>query len=170
MRARTITTIVVLGALAIPVSASARVDSDYHAQATPNATTGGSSDSSQPAGSSHYSSVNSITGASSQSSQPAGSSHYSSVNSITGGSSGSSQPGGSQDLSPGYSSLNAITGTPSSEPTLVSGSPVSTDDGFDWLSGAIGAAAAMALVALSGAAFLTVRRRTAVSASTASLS
>jgi hypothetical protein len=170
MRARTITTIVVLGALAIPVSASARVDSDYHAQSTPNAITGGSSDSSQPAGSSDYSSVNSITGGSSQSGQPTGSSDYSSVSSITGGSGESSQPVGSQDVSSGYSSLNAITGTPSSEPTLVSGSPASLDDGFDWLSGAIGAAAAMALVALGGAAFLTVRRRTAVAPSPASTS
>jgi hypothetical protein len=144
MSARTITTIVVLGALAIPVSASA--------------------------GGSDYSSVNSITGGSSQSSQPAGSSDYSSVNSVTGGSSQSSQPAGSQDVGSGYSSLNAITGTPPSEPTLVSGSPASTDDGFDWLSGAIGAAAAMALVALGSAAFLTVRRRTAVAPSPASTS
>ena len=148
MRARTITTIVVLGALAIPVSASARVDSDYHAQATPNAIMGGSSDSSQPAGGSAYSSVNSITGGSVESSQPAG----------------------SQDVGSGYSSLNAISGPSSSEPTLVSGSPAGTDDGFDWLSGAIGAAAAMALVALGGAAVLTVRRRTAVAPSPASTS
>jgi hypothetical protein len=57
-----------------------------------------------------------------------------------------------------------------SDTTLVSGSPASTDDGFDWLSAAIGAAAAMALVALGGAAFLTVRRRTAVAPSPASTS
>ena len=123
MRARTITTIVVLGALAIPVSASAQADSDY-----------------------------------------------SSANSITGGSSESSQPVGSQDLSSGYSSLNATAGPPSSEPTPVSGSPASADDGFDWFSGGIGAAAAMALVALGGVAFLTVHRRTTVSPSTASIS
>ena len=148
MRARTITTIVVLGALAIPVSASAQVDSDYHPQATPNAITGGSSDSSQPAGGSDYSSVNSLTGGSSESSQPVR----------------------LQDVSSGYSSLNAISGPPSSEPTPVSDSPASTDGGFDWLSAAIGAAAAMALVALGGAAFLTVRRRTAVAPSPASTS
>lgn len=138
MRARTITTIVVLGALAIPVSASAEsVESDY---ATPNAITGGSSDSSQPVGDSDYSSVNAITGASNE----------------------SSQPGGSQDVGSGYSSLNAITG-PTDEPTFVSGPPPDTADGFDWASAGIGAGAAMALVALGGAALLTVRRRTAVS-------
>jgi hypothetical protein len=55
-----------------------------------------------------------------------------------------------------------------SDTTLVSGS--NADDGFDWLSAAIGAAAAMALVGLGAAAFLTVRRRTAVSPSAASTS
>ena len=50
---------------------------------------------------------------------------------------------------------------PASDTTLVSGSPADADDGFDWLSAAIGAAAATALVALGAAAFLTVRRRTA---------
>ena len=59
---------------------------------------------------------------------------------------------------------------PASDTTLVSGSPTGADDGFDWLSAAIGAAAAMALVGLGAAAFLTVRRRTAVSPSTASTS
>ena len=57
-----------------------------------------------------------------------------------------------------------------SDTTLASGSPADAHDGFDWLSAAIGAAAATALVALGGAAFLTVRRRTAVSPSTASTS
>jgi hypothetical protein len=90
---------------------------------------------------------------------------YSSVNAITGGSEQSSQPVGSSD----YSSVNSITGASSSEPVTVPGSPA-TDDGFDWLSAAIGAAAAMALAALAGAAFLTVRRRTAVSPSPASTS
>jgi hypothetical protein len=54
--------------------------------------------------------------------------------------------------------------------TLVSGSPAHADGGFDWPSATIGAAAATALVALGAAAFLTVRRRTAVSPSTASTS
>ena len=54
--------------------------------------------------------------------------------------------------------------------TLVSGSPAHADGGFDWLSATIGAAAATALVALGAAAFLTVRRRTTVSPSTASTS
>jgi hypothetical protein len=61
-------------------------------------------------------------------------------------------------------------GIPASGTTLASGSPADTGDGFDWLSAAIGGAAAMALVALGGAAFLTIRRRTAVSPSTASTS
>jgi hypothetical protein len=137
MRARTITTIVVLGALAIPVSASANLDTSY---TTPNAITGGSSDSSQPAGVSDYSSVNSITPPPTESSPASGSSNASS----------------------GHSSLNAITG-PADEPTFVSGPPPNTADGFDWASAGIGAGAAMALVALGGAALLTVRRRTATS-------
>jgi hypothetical protein len=61
-------------------------------------------------------------------------------------------------------------GVPASDTTLASGSPADTDAGFDWLSAAIGAAAATALVALGGAAFLTVRRRTAVSPSPGSTS
>ena len=84
--------------------------------------------------------------------------------------SGTSQTGPTEQVSPGYPSSSAITGTPSSEPTLVSSSPGNPDDGFNWLSAAIGAAAAMALGALGGAAFLTVRRRTAVSPSTAAMS
>jgi hypothetical protein len=59
----------------------------------------------------------------------------------------------------GYSSVNAISGTPASEPTLVTGSPAGTSDGFDWVSALVGAGAAMALAALGGAALLTVRRR-----------
>jgi hypothetical protein len=94
---------------------------------------------------------------------------YSSVNAITGGSEQSSQPAGSPDVGSGYSSLNSITGASSSEPVTVPSSPA-TDDGFDWLSAAIGAAAAMALAALAGAAFLTIRRRAAVSPSPASTS
>jgi hypothetical protein len=53
---------------------------------------------------------------------------------------------------------------------LVSRSPASASDGFDWGSAAVGAGAAMALVALGGAGFLTVRRRIAVSPSAASMS
>jgi hypothetical protein len=56
------------------------------------------------------------------------------------------------------------------EPVVASGSPTSSDDGFDWASAVIGAGAAMAIVALGSAVFLTVRRRTAVSPSGASLS
>jgi hypothetical protein len=48
------------------------------------------------------------------------------------------------------------------EPTLVTGSPAGTSDGFDWVSALVGAGAAMALAALGGAALLTVRRRAPV--------
>jgi hypothetical protein len=130
--------------------------------------------SAEPIDSGTYSSVNAITGGSGQSSQPSGGTDYASVNSVTGGSDESSQAVGSDLVDPGYSSryssLNAIAGPPASEPTLVSGSPTSTDDGFDALSAAIGAAAAMALASLAGAVFLTVRKRTAASPSLASMS
>jgi hypothetical protein len=43
--------------------------------------------------------------------------------------------------------------------------PAEADGGFEWASAAIGAAAAMGLVALGGALFLTLRRRTAMSPS-----
>ena len=76
-----------------------------------------------------------------------------------------SEPSGTHDADSGYSSVNAIVGPYTSEPTLVSDSPAGTGDGFDWASAAIGAAAAMACVALGGAALLTVRRRTALSPS-----
>jgi hypothetical protein len=50
-------------------------------------------------------------------------------------------------------------------PAVVSGSSASTGGGFDWASAAVGAGAAMALVALAGAALLTIRRRAPVSPS-----
>jgi hypothetical protein len=144
MRARTITiTSLLVCAFAIPATANA---------------------------SPQYSSVNATTGGSQESSQPTGGSDQSSVNAITGGSSEQSAPGAlrsAHQVDPSYSSLNATTGATTGERTLASGSPASTDDGFDWLSAAIGAGAAMALVSLGGAAFLTVRRRTAVSPSAA---
>jgi hypothetical protein len=114
-----------------------------------------------PAGAAAYSSPNAITGGSEQSSQPPGGSDHSSVNAITGGSSASSAPsnsGSSPSVAPGYSSLNATAPPPPGEPAVLSSSP-STDDGFDWSSAAVGAGAAMALLALGGAAFLTVRRQ-----------
>jgi hypothetical protein len=130
-------------ALAIPATASAYTDPGSYS--SNNAITGGSSDSSQPVGDSDYSSVNSIAGGSSESS--------------------SANLAGSPAADSGYSSLNATTGPPASEPTVVSGSPADTADGFDWGDAALGAGAAMALASLGGAAFLTVRRRTAVSPS-----
>jgi hypothetical protein len=95
---------------------------------------------------------------------PASAGAYSSVNAITGGSSEPSATAGSKDVGSGYSSLNATTG-PSSEPTLTSGSPSGYDQWFDLPSALVGAGSAMALVALGGAAFLTVRRQREVSPS-----
>jgi hypothetical protein len=48
--------------------------------------------------------------------------------------------------------------------------PAAAEHGLDLESAAVGAGAAMALVALGGAGFLTVRRRTAVSSSAPSIS
>jgi hypothetical protein len=137
MRARTITTIVVLGALAIPVSASA-APIDY---ASPNAITGGSGQSTQPAEGSGQSSVNAITQGSGTPSAP------SSVQSA-------------QPVDPGhpaYSSLNATAGS-AGQPTAVASSPSSGGEGFDWPSALVGAGAAMALAALGAAAFVSLRR------------
>ena len=72
-------------------------------------------------------------------------------------------PGGTENAS-GYSSPAAIMGPVPEQTTFVSGSP-SSNDGFDWGDAALGAGAAMALVAFGGAALLTVRRRTAMSPS-----
>jgi hypothetical protein len=63
-----------------------------------------------------------------------------------------------------YSSFSA-TPPPTSEPTVASDSPSDSGDGFDWGDAALGAGAAMALIALSGAVLLTVRRRPGVSPS-----
>ncbi len=93
-----------------------------------------------------------------------------SVNSVTGTPAGSMLTPGTPGGYSGAPVQKGDIGVPASDTTLASGSPADTDDGFDWLSAAIGAAAAMALVAIGGAAFLTVRRRTAVSPSTASTS
>jgi hypothetical protein len=138
-----------------------------------------------PASASGYSSVNAVTGGSNDSSQPVGSSDSSSVSAITGGSSTSTAPGAPQysrtptelgqrvatsksahRVDPGNTSLNAIAGpSPGGSP-----SPASSADGFHWGDAALGAGTAMAVLALGGAALLTVRRRTAVSPSAASSS
>jgi hypothetical protein len=75
------------------------------------------------------------------------------------------EPGGSDEsFHADPTTVNATLGADGVvEPTLITGSPASADDGFDWASGAVGAAAAMALVALGGAALLAARRRTAAS-------
>ena len=132
MRAHTITTMILVGAcaLAIPASASADPSPDVNSGYAAH-TTGIGSSASEPTS--------------------------------QGGSSGS------PDVNSGYAALTTGIGSSSGEPTVVSGSPAKTADGFDWGSAAVGAGAAMALVALGGAGFLTVRRRTAVSPSAASM-
>jgi hypothetical protein len=133
MRARTITTIVVLGALAIPASASA-----------------------DPA-SSDYSRADAIAAGLEESTQSTSGSDYSSLNATV-------PPVSEPSTGSGYTSLNATTGPSPIQPTFASGSP-SANDGFQWGDAALGAGAAMALVAFGGAALLTVRRRTAISPS-----
>lgn len=112
-----------------------------------------------PASAAAYTSPNAITGGSEQSSQPSGGSDQSSVNSITGGSSTASdvsrQPS-TNNVAADYSTPNAIAGA--DQPTVASTSPSSADDGFHWGDAALGAGAAMAVLALAGAVFLTVRR------------
>jgi hypothetical protein len=139
MRARTITTIVALGALAIPASASA-----------------------DPA-SSDYSRADAIAAGLEESSQSTSGPDYSSLNATVPPVSEPSSQGG-VDFASGYSSPNAITGPLAEQPTFASGSP-SANDGFQWGDAALGAGAAMALVAFGAAALLTVRRRTTVSPS-----
>jgi hypothetical protein len=88
-----------------------------------------------------------IASASSDSSQPRGARDYSLDSSITPPASEQRSPSGSGD-----SSLNG-------EPTFDSDPPVTTGDGFDWPSAAVGAGAVLALLALGGAALLTARSR-----------
>jgi hypothetical protein len=120
-----------------------------------------------PANAVGYTSPNAITGGSEQSSQPAQGSGQSSLNAITQGSSEPSNLQTAHRVDPGhpaYSSLNAI--APADNPTVASSA--SADDGFDWSSAGVGAGAAMAVLALGGAAFLTARRRTTVSPASSS--
>jgi hypothetical protein len=129
-RRRALALALAISALAIPASAGAQpTDGGY---SSVNATTGGSGQSSQVPPGADYSSVNSISPPASEPSSQSGS-------------------GGSPSTDSGYTSVNAITGAPASEPTLVTGSPAGTSDGFDWVSAAVGAGAAMALAALAGA-------------------
>jgi hypothetical protein len=119
-----------------------------------------------PASASGFSSVNAITGDSEQSSQALGGSDYSSVNSITGGSSKPVSNNGSPYGGPGFQTPTAISGPSGSEPIVVSGPPAGTGEGFHWTDAALGAGAALMLVAFGGAALLTVRRRTVMTPST----
>jgi hypothetical protein len=136
-RRRAIAILVAVGSLAIPTTASATSSAGYSA---PNAIIGDSSDRSEPAGRSDYPSLNAIA-AESRTSSAVGSS------------------GSSHEVTPGYASLDAITGPSSSEPAVASGSPPSTAHGFDWPSAVVGAGTVLALLALSGAVVLTVRRQ-----------
>lgn len=65
---------------------------------------------------------------------------------------------------------SAISEPAPSQPAAVAGSQPDASDGFDWLSAAVGALAAIAVVGLSGAAFVMSRRRVAISPSPASTS
>jgi hypothetical protein len=107
--------------------------------------------------SSDYSRADAIAAGLEESSQSTSGQDYSSLNATV-------PPVSEPSTGSGYTSLNATTGPSPTEPTFASGSP-SSNDGFDWASAAIGAGAAMALVALGSAALLTVRRRTTVSPS-----
>jgi hypothetical protein len=77
--------------------------------------------------------------------------------------------GGSPQVDSDHASPNTIlrgAHEPSTaEPTFVSDSTGTTGEGFDWASALVGAGSAMALVALGGAVFLTVRKRSEVSPS-----
>ena len=63
-----------------------------------------------------------------------------------------------------YSSV-AITGSDTEGSALVASSPADSSDGLDLGDAALGAGAAMALVALGGAVLVTIRRRPGVSPS-----
>jgi hypothetical protein len=163
MRAHTITTMIVVGvcAVAIPASASADPSPDVNSGYVAH-TTGIGSSASEPTsqgGSGGSPDVNSgyaahTTGIGSSASEPTS----------QGGS------GGPADVNSGYAALTTGIVSSSGEPTVASGSPAKTADGLDWGSAAVGAGAVMAVVAFGGAGFLTVRRRTAVSPSAASIS
>jgi hypothetical protein len=98
---------------------------------------------------------------STESTQPSPGEDYSSVNSIV---PPESQSGAAHEVDSGYASLNAISGPPDEQPTVVSG-PAGENDGFDWVSALVGAGTALAVAAFGGAALLTLRRRTAITPS-----
>jgi hypothetical protein len=106
----------------------------------------------------------------SASADPAGG-DYSRADAIAAGLEESSQStsgsvGSPYDGGPDYATPNSILGSDGlGELAPVTGSPATSGEGFDWPSAAVGAGAAMALIALCGAVLLTVRRRTAISPS-----
>jgi hypothetical protein len=141
-RHRVLALILAICALAIPASASADSDPAPDGYATPNAISGGSSGSRAP----QFPSARQIA------------MHR-----------GTLPPTGSPKVDPSYTSPNAIAGPLPDRFTVESpaGEPSArASDGFDWPSAAVGAGAAMALVALGGAVLLTLRRRAAISPST----
>jgi hypothetical protein len=80
------------------------------------------------------------------------------------GASGQPAHAGGYSLYDGPMTPNAVLGPDGVvEPLDVIGPTASQPDGFDWGSAAVGAGAAMALVALGGATLLALRRRTAAS-------
>jgi hypothetical protein len=93
---------------------------------------------------------------------------YSSLNPITGGASDPIPPIDGWNYNIIDPPMNAPE-PPAVAPGALGGDSTDAADGFNWASAAVGAGAAMALVALGGAALLTVRRRTGVSPTTASL-
>jgi hypothetical protein len=147
-------------ALAIPETAVAQAnDGDY---SSVNSITGGSSGSSQAPHGANYSSVNAITPPASPATSGLAERTPTELAQRVGSHGGSA---GSHGGDPAYASVNSITGASASEPSSVTGSPSSTDDGFDWVSAAIGAGSALALTALGGVALLTSRRRPPVAPS-----
>jgi hypothetical protein len=138
-------------ALAIPATASASPVDNY---SSVNATTGAPSESSEPIDGWSYSTL--------QSNAPKNKA-WAGLNAGAPPANEASGSGGSPD-SGVYTSPNAILGSDGlGEPTATaSGSPTATGEGFDWASAVLGAGAAMALIALGGAAVLTFRRRTTI--------
>jgi hypothetical protein len=154
MRAHTIISIIVLGALAIPASASADPASSDYSRA--DAIAAGLEESSQATSAADYSSLNATTP---PVSEPSSGSGYASLNATT---PPVSEPGSGYTGSGYTSAPPGSPGGPLPEKPTFASSPVSGDQ-FDWGDAALGAGAALALAAFGGAALLSVRRRTTMS-------
>jgi hypothetical protein len=155
--------VLAVGAVAPAVPAAASVAPSFSAlhqqagsdYASVNSISPSTSEPSAQSGS-DYSTVSAISPSTSEPSAQSGS-DYSTVSAIT-TPSPQSGSGEAQLAGSGQATLNAITGPPTSEPSLVSGSAANAGDGFDWGDAAFGAGAALALFALSGGALLGIRR------------